>query len=167
MLTGRLAHLPLASLCSSPTGTCKPDRKNFVLEALPARFAGLPWVAAIIVAPTASSTAKPVASAPGAFRFRFGLVDGQRSPTQICAVERGDGLVGFTGIGHFHKTKATRPTCIPVGHQCDPFDASVCLEEVSQLGFGCAVGQIPNVKVLHRNSSFSKSSRLVGVTVVL
>src|SRR5215469_5642670 len=41
----------------------------------------------------------------------------------------------------------------------------MCLEDVSQLRFGCAVGQIPNVKVLHCNSSFSESSRLVGVAV--
>jgi hypothetical protein len=39
----------------------------------------------------------------------------------------------------------------------------MCLEDISQLHFGCVVGQISNVKVLHRNSSLSKSSKLVGV----
>ena len=41
----------------------------------------------------------------------------------------------------------------------------MCFKQISQLGFGCAVGQIPNIKVLHRNSSFVKSSKLVGVAV--
>jgi hypothetical protein len=80
---------------------------------------------------------------------------------------RCDGPVGFTGIGHFDEPEPTRATSILVGHQCDLFDAAVCPEDISQLSFGCSVGQIPNVKVLHRNSSFSKSSRLVGVGVVL
>ena len=42
---------------------------------------------------------------------------------------------------------------------------TVYLEEISHLGFDCAVKQVPNVKTLHRFSSLSKSSRLVGVVV--
>ena len=42
---------------------------------------------------------------------------------------------------------------------------TVYLEEISHLGFDCAVRQVPNVKTLHRFSSLSKSSRLVGVVV--
>src|SRR5215468_3198266 len=59
----------------------------------------------------------------------------------------------------------TRAARIPIGHECDLFHRAMCLEDISQLRFGCAVGQIPNAKVLHRNSSLSKSSRLVGVAV--
>src|SRR5262249_5877817 len=53
---------------------------------------------------------------------------------------------------------------IAVGYERYLFHRTVCFEEISQLGFGCAVGQIPNIKVLHRNSSFGKS-KLVGVAV--
>src|SRR5215472_15482354 len=118
---------------------------------------------AIVIAPTAASTAKTMASAPGAVGFWFGLVDGQSSSAQIGAVERRDRLVSFIGIGHFNEPETTGAACIPIRHQCDLLDRAMCLEDVPQLGFGCAVGQIPNVKVLHRISSFSKSSRLVGV----
>lgn len=44
-------------------------------------------MAAIVVAPTAALTAKTVASAPGAFRLGFGLVNGERAAPKICAIE--------------------------------------------------------------------------------
>ena len=50
-----------------------------IRKKLPARFARLPWMAAIVVAPTAASTPKTMASAPRTFRLRLGLVDGQRA----------------------------------------------------------------------------------------
>jgi hypothetical protein len=122
-------------------------------------------MAAIVIAPTATSAAKTPAATTGTFRLRFGLVDGQRPSAQICAVKRRDSLVGFTGIGHFHETEPTGAASIPVGYECDLFNRTVCFEQISQLGFCCAVRQIPNVKVLYRNSSLSKSSKLVGVAV--
>jgi hypothetical protein len=114
-------------------------------------------MSAIIVAPPSASTAKTMASAPRTFGLRFGLVDGQGSSAEIRPIESRDSLVGFTGIGHFHEPEPTRASSIPVGHERDLFDRTVRLKEISQFGFGCAVGQIPNIKVLHRNSSFSKS----------
>src|SRR5215470_6829832 len=104
MLIGLLAYVSPGISYSSPTGIWQPDRTHFIFSKnLPARFARLAWMAAIVVAPAAASTAKTMASAPGTFRLRFGLVDGQRPSAQICAVERRDSLVGFTGIGHFHE----------------------------------------------------------------
>jgi hypothetical protein len=119
----------------------------------------------VVVAPTAAasaaSTAKTLAStaasASRAIRLWLGLVDGQRASAQIGSVERCDGLIGFTSIRHFDKPKSTGLPRIAVGDEGDFFHRAVWLEDISQLGFGCAVGQISNVQVLHRNSSLTKS----------
>src|SRR5262249_3941907 len=121
----------------------------FGVRKLPARFARLPWMTAIIVSSSTASTTKTLASAPRTFRLRFGLVDGQRSSAQIGAVESRNRLVGFTGVGHFNEPETTGAARIPIRHEGDLLDRAVCLEGVSQLCFGCAVGQIPNVKVFH------------------
>src|SRR5262245_53916431 len=105
-------------------------------------------MAPVVVAPTAASAAKTMASAPGTLRLSSRLVDGQRSSAQISSVERRHRLVGFTGIGHFYEGETTGAARIPVGHECDLFHRAMCLKDVSQLGFGCVVGQIPNIKVL-------------------
>jgi hypothetical protein len=120
---------------------------------------------AVIVAGTSASAGKTMASAPGTVGLGFGLVDGQRSSAQISPIERRDRLVGFTGIGHFDEPETTGAARIPIGHEDDLFDRAMCLEDISLLRFGCVVGQIPNVKVFHRNSSLSKSSKLAGVAV--
>ena len=79
---------------SWPDRHCQSDRTYFVhSKRLPARFARLPRMAAIVVAPAAASTAKTMASAPRTFGFRFGLVDGQSASTKIGTVERRDSLV--------------------------------------------------------------------------
>src|SRR5262252_11003375 len=104
MLIGLLAYVSPLNLLFIADSTWQPERPYFVpSNKLPARFARLPWMAAMAVAPTAASTAKTIASAPRAFRLRFGLVDGQRSSAQIGAVKSRDRLVGFTGIGHFNE----------------------------------------------------------------
>jgi hypothetical protein len=119
----------------------------------------------VVIAPAAASTAKTMAFTSWTLGLGFGLVDGQRSSAHIGSIERRDRLVGFTGIRHFDERETTRASRIPIGHKCDFFHGPVHLEDVSQLSFGCAVGQVPNVKVLHRDSSLSKSSMPVGVAV--
>ena len=94
---------------------------------------------AIVITPTAASTAKTLSSAARAFGLRFGLVNGQRSAAQIRAVERGDGFVGFAGIRHFYEPETARTASIPVCDQCDFFHGSVRFKEASQLSFARAV----------------------------
>src|SRR5215471_2513271 len=132
---------------------------------LPARFARLPWMAAIVVSPTTASTAKTIAPTPWTLRLGFGLVDSQCPSTQIGSIQGRDRFVGFTGIGHFDEPETAGAARIPIGHDCDLFDYAMRLEDISQLRFTCAMRQISYVKVLHCNSSLSKSSRLVGVVV--
>src|ERR1700751_763815 len=114
---------------------------------------------------TPASAAKTVAASPWTICLRFGLIDGQRSSAHVGPVERRDGLVGFTGIAHFDKPETTGAARLPVGHETYFFHRALCLKQAAQVGFGCAVGQVSNVQVLHRNSSFSKSSRLVALGV--
>jgi hypothetical protein len=66
-----------------------------------------------------------MASAPGTFRFRFGLVDSQRSSAQIGSIERRDRLVGFAGIGHFHERETTGAARISIGHERYLFHGTV------------------------------------------
>jgi hypothetical protein len=116
----------------------------------------------VVIAPTAAASAaktlpSTTTAASRAIRLWLGLVDGQGASPQIGSVERCDGLVGFTSISHFYKPKPTGLARISVGDEGNFFDRTVWLEDISQLGFGCAVGQISNVQVLHRSSSLSKS----------
>lgn len=71
-------------------------------------------------------------------------------------------FVGFTGIAHSDEPETTGAARIPISQECDLFNRAMRLEDISHLRFGCAVEQIPHVKVLHRNSSLRKSSRLVA-----
>jgi hypothetical protein len=99
-------------------------------EKLPAWFARLPWMAATVIAHTATSAAKTPAVTPGTFRLRFGLLDGQRPSAQICAVNHCDSLVGFTGISHFNETEPHGSGQYPVGYECDLFNRTVCFEQI-------------------------------------
>src|SRR5882762_77087 len=106
---------------------------------LPARFARLPGVPAIIVAAsaiTASATAAsgtpkaaPArAAAAAAFLFRARLVDLHRTAAQITAIQGRDGLVGCAGIRHFHKREPARTPGITIRYNADSLDCAVRLE---------------------------------------
>src|ERR1700687_398420 len=145
---------------------------------LPAWLSGLPGVALIIIAPTATAAAfaattsavgasaaptttkasaasttgakaASTAASAGTVRLRLRLIDLQRSSAQFGSVQGGNGLFGFAGVSHFNERKAARAASFPVGDQADLFDCSVSLEKAAELGFGGAVRQIANVKVLH------------------
>src|SRR5208282_4082950 len=134
--------IPQSRFCSSPAGNVRPAfRIPGKPEELPARFAGLTRMAAVVITPTSPSpAAKPLATSPWPVGFGFGLVDRQRPSPQFTSVQRSDRLIGFTGIGHFHKCETPRAARLPVSHDADLFDCAVCLECSAQLRLGCAVG---------------------------
>src|ERR1700723_555016 len=145
-------------------------------DKLPARFARLARIATIVVAPpsaasatktfTSASAAKSfTAAAPWAIGLWLGLIDGQGTATKVGSVQRGNRLVGFSGIGHFHERETSRASCVAVSHQADLVYRAVWLKDTSQFSFGRAVGQVTDIKVLHcrsfrSKSSFNKSSKL-------
>src|ERR1700723_2393362 len=145
-------------------------------DKLPARFARLARIATIVVAPpsaasatktfTSASAAKSfTAAAPWAIGLWLGLIDGQGTATKVGSVQRGNRLVGFSGIVHFHERETSRASCVAVRHQADLVYRAVWLKDTSQFSFGRAVGQVTDIKVLHcrsfrSKSSFNKSSKL-------
>src|SRR6478672_11113645 len=112
----------------------------------------------VVVAPTsATATTKPsattTAAALGTIRLRLGLIDGQGSSTKIGSVQCGNCFIGCTGIGHFHEPETPRAPGFAVRYKGDFFHGAVRFEDVTQFGFGGAVGQIANIQVLHCISS--------------
>jgi hypothetical protein len=98
---------------------------------------------------SATTETSSTTASPGTVRLRLRLIDLQRSSPQLGSVQGGNGFFGFAGVSHFHERKAARATGFPVGDQADFFHGSVGLEKAAELGFGGAVRQIANVKVLH------------------
>jgi hypothetical protein len=135
---------------------------------LPARFARLASVTLIVIAPTSTAAAPTTktlsapAAALGAIGLGLRFVDLQSPAAQFRAIECGNGFVRFGGIGHFHESKTAGAAGFAISHNADFFDCSVSLENGSQFGLGCAVGQISYVKILHGSSSFSISAKNSG-----
>src|SRR5581483_109548 len=122
---------------------------------LPARLAGLPRVAAIIV--PAAASPKPLPTASGPVRLGLGFVHFHRSPTKITAVQRRNRFIGFGSVGHFHETEAAGATGVTIRHKTHSFDGAVLLKNTPQFCFCCAVGKVAYVKILHCISSLCNS----------
>jgi hypothetical protein len=96
----------------------------------------------IIIATASASAAKTLSPASAAWRIglRLGLIDLQRPPAHLGAVQGRDGLICFRWIGHFHKGEASRAPGLTIRYDADPLDCAVRFESASQLGFGGTVG---------------------------
>src|SRR2546430_15871886 len=97
---------------------------------LPARFARLACMTAIVIAP-ATAAAKALAAAFWPVSLGLGFVDGQRSSAQIGSVQGRDGLIGLAGIRHLHKTETAGAACLPVRYEGDFFHSAVRLKSIS------------------------------------
>lgn len=111
-------------------------------------------MALVVVATTTASAAKALATPAAARRIglRFSLVDLQRAATQFLAIQCCDCLVGFGWIFHFNKGEAPRAAGFAVRNYADFLDCAVRLKYTAQFRFGCAVGQVANIQVLHWSS---------------
>jgi hypothetical protein len=110
-------------------------------------------VVATATAATAAEAFPPTAAsatAPRSIGLWFGFVDFQSSTSEAGSIQRGDRFIGFTGIGHFDKSKAASPAGFPVGDDADALDCAVRLEESAKFWFSCTVGQVADVQVLHK-----------------
>jgi hypothetical protein len=133
-------NIPYLFFIRSRPGALRNRTGIFFAFELPARFARLPWMTAIIIAPTTATTAtktlasaSTTATAPGTVSFGLGLIDGQGPSAQIGPIERSDRLVGLVGIGHFDEAEAAGATRIPIGDERDLFYRAMCLEDIPQL----------------------------------
>src|SRR2546423_11188733 len=116
----------------------------------------------IVIAVPASTTATKALSGLRTVGFRLSFVDRQGAATEIGPVQRGDRCISFAGVGHLDKSETPRAAGFAVGHKADFFNCAMRLENSAQFAFGCAVGQIAHVKVLHCISSLNRSSKLGG-----
>src|SRR5207244_11120285 len=93
-------------------------------SSLPARFFGLTYGAAIIVAALSTPAACVASAASGAesayaLRLRARFIHGQGASFELLAVERPNGLQCFFVVAHLHESESARLTRVPVGH--DPY----------------------------------------------
>jgi hypothetical protein len=136
---------------------------------LPARFARLASVALIVVASAATTAGTSTTAASGTsaaatwsagttLGLGTGLVDIQRAPAEVLAIQSCDGFFGFRGVGHFYKRKPSGASGVTVGDQADLIDLTVGFKQGAQLGFRGAVREVANKKLLH-GFPFSVSQR--------
>src|SRR5580692_9171273 len=123
---------------------------------LPAGFAWLACVSLIVVttasAPASTATKSLAATrstAPRFVRLRLRFVDLQRAPAEFRSVQCRDSLIRLGCIRHLDEPETSGTPCLTVGHDADFFHRTVSLEHRSQLRLSCAVGQIPNINILH------------------
>jgi len=76
-----------------------------------------------------SACSHPSITAALAIGFRTSFIDIDGSSTKVSAVKGGDGSVGFFGVRHFNKAKASRAARIPIGDNTDPFHGSVIFKQ--------------------------------------
>jgi hypothetical protein len=102
---------------------------------LPARFARLPGIPAIVVpsAPPAPAAKAPTPASTPAWpiRLRLSLVDGQWPSAKVGSVQCRDRLIGFSRISHFYKRETARAPGISVRHQAHLFHRTVRLENTA------------------------------------
>jgi hypothetical protein len=109
---------------------------------------------------TAGSTAATEPAA--ALGLGTGFVDVEGAATEFFSVQGRNRLLGFSGIRHFDESKSARSAGVPVSDNTYLIDFSVGLKQRAQLGFGCAVGDVANEKLLH-DVSFSSCNRIANM----
>jgi hypothetical protein len=118
---------------------------------------------------TTAAAGTPTATTAGSAGTALGLgtrlVYVQCASAEIFAIQSGDGLFGFRGVGHFYECKSPRTSGVTISDQADLIDLAVGLEQSSQFCFRGAVREVANKKLLHGFPfpvSQRKTSGLVG-----
>jgi hypothetical protein len=137
----RLARVTLIVVTSTPAARRAPTAT------------GAPATAARTTATAARPSATETSTALG---LGTRLIDIQCTTAKFFSVQCRNRLLGFGSVGHFDESKSARPPGIPVSDDTYLIDFSVGLKQRAQLGFGCAVGDVANEKLLH-GVSFSSS----------
>jgi hypothetical protein len=131
-------------------------------------------VALVVIASTTPSAGTPAASGTSAAARSAGtatiglgtrFVDIQGAAAKLFPVQSGDGLLGFRRVGHFYEREAARASGVTVGDHADLIDFAVGFKQGAQFGFGGAVREVANKKLLHGFPfpvSQRKTSDLVG-----
>src|SRR5215831_1642952 len=105
---------------------------------LPPRLTGLASLAAIIILPSAATTA----AEPAALVLRTSFVHVDRATAQVLPVQGFDGLLSFAAVAHLHKTKAARAAGLAVGDHRHALDAAIRCKERLQIRFSSAEREV-------------------------
>jgi hypothetical protein len=95
---------------------------------------------ALIIVAAATATAEALSAAAGRTSFWFGLVDFQSPPAQLGSIQRGNRLVGCSGIGHLDKGEAAGTARFAIRDNADPLHCAMRLKQAAKLWFRGAVG---------------------------
>jgi hypothetical protein len=121
-----------------------------VVPLLPARFATLASVTAIIIASTATATLTAV-------YFRSCFIDRQCAAAGVLSIQRRDGFFRLGVIGHFNESKPTGAPGIAVGYDGSALYVSEWLKQCTKLRFRHAKSEVADKDLLHF-LSFSNTS---------
>jgi hypothetical protein len=115
-------------------------------------------MALVVVASTATTAARTSTTAgtsttPGSAGTAVGLgarfVDVQGASSELFPVQSGNGLLSFGSVRHFYKGEPSGASGVTIGDDADLIDFAMRLKQSAEFGFGSAVGEIANKKLLH------------------
>jgi hypothetical protein len=126
-------------------GRSSSTSRGFEIK-LPAGFTPLSGPAASATALAAETTA---GTTPAPFALGPGFIDIQRSAVQLMSVQRGDGAIRFTGIGHFDKCEAPGTPGFAICNHAHTLYSSVRLKQRADRRLRGREIQIPYKNILH------------------
>src|SRR6476469_1258551 len=85
----------------------------------------------------------------GAIVFGFGFVDTQHPAVQVTTVESGNGLFSVTIIVHFHESKTSGMSGLPVSNDVHPTHHAVGLKDSSNGAFGSVEAKVSYINIFH------------------
>src|SRR5258708_33100614 len=116
---------------------------------LPARFATLASVSAIVIASTTATLT--------AVNFRSCFIDRQCAAAGVLSIQCRDGFFRLAVIGHFHESKPTGAPGIAVGYDGSALYVTEWLKQCTKLRFRHAKSEVADKDLLHF-LSFSNAS---------
>jgi hypothetical protein len=99
-----------------------------------------------------AASGSPATKASAALGLRTRLINIQCAPAEFLAIEGRDGFLSFGGVRHLDEGKSARTARVSVSDNADLIQFSVWLKQRPQLGFGGAMGDVANKKLLHIRS---------------
>lgn len=114
--------------CSEPQPLAKPDASELlrtggqafasagsaIRTAISNRGAEAVTVTSDRCDPLGSAAVSAVSATAGAILFGLGFVNIQRPAAHVTAVQRGNGTLSFAIVAHFHESKPTGPSRVPI-----------------------------------------------------
>ena len=144
---GVLPATAVATTAATAATVSTAAATTFVATATAATVSTAAAAAFVATATATAVSATATATAAWACFTWFGGVHAKRAALVIFLVEAFDGRIELGLVTECHERKSLGLSGITVGNDFDPFDGSVCGEEVGDVSFSCCVGQIAHINV--------------------